>query len=139
MLENYISLLSKQSTKNIDLNIISQIYDLTNITYKAELLDKLYILKKEYELLKTDYNKLDYYNNTGDLILLYYDLRNNNTNYNKEKKFLKTLNNKNFLDLFLRKSKKFLLFSVFYKKLNNVYKGLNNKTCYIINRELLET
>uniref|UniRef100_A0A6C0H8E8 Uncharacterized protein n=1 Tax=viral metagenome TaxID=1070528 RepID=A0A6C0H8E8_9ZZZZ len=72
--------------ENIDLDNTTQTYDLNKITYKAELLDKLYILKKEYELLKTDYNKLDYYNNTGDLILLYYDIRNNTTNYNKEKK-----------------------------------------------------
>ena len=66
---------------NINLN------NLDDIKNKAELLDILDELNIKYNNINSNYNEIDYYNNIGDLIMNYYELKNNNNNIElKEKK-----------------------------------------------------
>jgi hypothetical protein len=59
-------------------------FSFDDITKRAGLLDKLYSLKERHENIVNNYNEMDYYDNTGDLILNYYDLRDNKETETKE-------------------------------------------------------
>ena len=79
--------------------------NLENIIEKAELLDRLDDLNNKYNLIKSNYNEIEYYNNIGDLIMNYYEIKNNNNDDIKEKKdileylsYTNTNANKNNID-----------------------------------------
>jgi hypothetical protein len=78
------------------LNERSEFFSSEEIKHMTELLDKKNNL--EYEYNNNIYNEMDYYDNVGDLIIDYYELRENNNDKPKEtKNILEYLcSNKNF-------------------------------------------
>lgn len=67
-------------------------FTLDDIKYRASLLDKKDILDKKYNDINSNYDEMDYYDNAGDLILDYYNMRDTHETTNKE-----TINILNFL------------------------------------------
>jgi hypothetical protein len=77
--------------KNIDfeISIIDKRRDnftIEDIKHRAILLDKKDNLELRYKTIINNYNEMDYYDNTGDLILDYYEMRDTKENNNVEKK-----------------------------------------------------
>jgi predicted RNA-binding Zn-ribbon protein involved in translation (DUF1610 family) len=72
--------------------------DITNTTdmnKRAELLDMKDKLETEYNLIVSNYEEMDYYDNAGDLITDYYELRDKSSDETKEKKnIMEFLSNK---------------------------------------------
>ena len=67
---------------NINLNKKVSLIDIKN---KAELIIKKENLEYEYNKLHNNYDEMDYYDIAGDLIIEYYNMRDNKTNDIKEK------------------------------------------------------
>jgi len=67
----------------------------TDINKRAELLDMKDKLETEYKLIVSNYEEMDYYDNAGDLITDYYELRDKSSDETKEKKnIMEFLSNK---------------------------------------------
>lgn len=86
-----------------ELNILNNnLHNFTNedITKKANLLDKKTLLENQLKTINLNYDEMEYYDNTGDIILEYYELRDNNDNTKETKNILDFLSNKkeNFND-----------------------------------------
>ena len=99
----------------IDLNMPN--YDLHLTIQRAEYLDTLKQLNDEYETITSKYNEIDYYDNVGDIIINYYEL--------KDKK-VENIEPKNILDLFSNNiqqkndNNKFLLLEQFCKRIDSI-------------------
>ena len=84
-----------------ELEIINEKRDnftINDINTKATLLDKKEELEKQYKLICSNYNEMDYYDNAGDLITDYYEMRDTKEVINKE--------SKNILDFLCTKKEK---------------------------------
>ena len=119
----------KNKINNINLN------DLNNMKDRALLLDKLDELNIEYNNLNSNYNEINYYNNVGDLIINYYELKNYNNDMKEKRDILDFLSNNtnniynNNNEIF---SKKNILLDKYCKRLTgfNTHNYLNNvKLC----------
>lgn len=76
----------------IDINNMDKAID---INKRAELLDMKDKLETEYKLIVSNYEEMDYYDNAGDLITDYYELRDKSSDETKEKKnIMEFLSNK---------------------------------------------
>ena len=74
---------------------ISNIGKDLDINKRAELLDMKDKLETEYNLIVSNYEEMDYYDNAGDLITDYYELRDKSSEDTKEKKnIMEFLSNK---------------------------------------------
>ncbi len=83
-----------------ELEIITRnktIYTDKELEVKANLLNKLDVLRSEIDSIKVNKNELDYYDKTGEIIFKYYKLRDE-----KKNEFSET---KNIIDYFNRKKK----------------------------------
>ena len=133
---------SKINVVEEEINNINNIIDtinlnnLENIKQKAELLDKLDDLNIKYNNIKSNYNEIDYYNNIGDLIMNYYELKNNKNFEYKEKKdileFLSNNDNDNDNNNKITNelcSTKNILLEKYSKRITGLY--LNNNINYI--------
>lgn len=69
-----------------------------DIRHRATLLDKRDNLEFEYKSINYNYDEMDYYDNAGDLITDYYEMRDNKETQNKE--------TKNILEFLCNKSDK---------------------------------
>lgn len=76
---------------------ITDLYNDLNIKVdnKSEILKKIDILEKEKNIIADNYNEMDYYDRTGDLIIQYYELRDTVCETKKTKNILEFLGNKN--------------------------------------------
>jgi hypothetical protein len=70
-------------------------FTIDDINKKASLLDKKDLLETQLNSIETNYNEMDYYDNAGDLITDYYDIRDSKEPVVKEtKNILDFLSNK---------------------------------------------
>jgi len=100
----------KQNLQNLEenlLNIQNEISELdkvrekfTNIEQKkrAELLDKQDDILSKIGLLKTNYQEMDYYDKTGELLMSYYNLKDNEDEKAESKNILSFLCKKKIVD-----------------------------------------
>jgi len=125
-IENEINLINNK-IENINVN------NLDNMIERAELLDNLDELKYKYDNIKSNYDEIEYYNNVGDIIFNYYEIKNNKNNDLKEKKdileFLSSNENIcNNIDIFSTKN---ILLDKYYKRIYGINKNnFNNYTKY---------
>jgi len=79
----------------IDLNNRKDKFTIDDINKKASLLDKKDLLETQLNSIESNYNEMDYYDNAGDLITDYYDIRDSKEPVVKEtKNILDFLSNK---------------------------------------------
>jgi len=81
------NLLNDINSINLELNSLNERIDTFNmddIKHKANLLDKKENLELKYNIIMSNYDEMDYYDNTGDLILDYYEMRDTKENTLKE-------------------------------------------------------
>ena len=76
--------------KNIEQELasinINQIFTVNDINKKAMLLDKKEELERQYKSITNNYDEMDYYDNAGDLITDYYEIRDSTEVVVKETK-----------------------------------------------------
>jgi predicted RNA-binding Zn-ribbon protein involved in translation (DUF1610 family) len=130
---NIINTEKKQILESIDeinnkLNKIQeQIITPENINIKNELLDKKEFLLNKYQIISINYDKMDYYDNTGDLIFNYYTMKDQEENNNKERKniidFLCTKNDK----IKSIENSKEKIYEKYYKRINGTLLNQENK------------
>ena len=86
-------LLLLRTTKNLDLEFITNISDyqtqltLSGILSKAELKEEITLIKKEIDKIESNQEEVDYFYDTIDYIIPYYDIIENKVE--KEKKTVK--------------------------------------------------
>ena len=68
------------------LNERKEKFTIEDISMKASLLDKKEVLESQYKSIVCNYDEMDYYDNAGDLITDYYELRDSNDVQVKESK-----------------------------------------------------
>ena len=81
------NLLNEINSINLELNSLNERIDTFNmddIKHKANLLDKKENIELKYNIILSNYDEMDYYDNTGDLILDYYEMRDTKENTLKE-------------------------------------------------------
>jgi hypothetical protein len=81
------NLLNEINSINLELNSLNERIDTFNmddIKHKANLLDKKENMELKYNIIISNYDEMDYYDNTGDLILDYYEMRDTKENILKE-------------------------------------------------------
>jgi hypothetical protein len=81
------NLLNEMNNINVELETLNERIDTFNmddIKHKSNLLDKKENIKLKYNIIIYNYDEMDYYDNTGDLILDYYEMRDNKENILKE-------------------------------------------------------
>lgn len=81
------NLLNEINSINLELNSLNDRIDTFNmddIKHKSNLLDKKENIELQYNKIISNYDEMDYYDNTGDLILDYYEMRDTKENTLKE-------------------------------------------------------
>ena len=85
----------KQAIRDKINQIENDIINMTDMNKRAELLDIKDKLETEYNLILSNYEEMDYYDNAGDLITDYYELRDKSSEDTKEKRnIIEFLSNK---------------------------------------------
>jgi hypothetical protein len=85
----------KQAIRDKINQIENDIIKMTDMNKRAELLDIKDKLETEYNLILSNYEEMDYYDNAGDLITDYYELRDKSSEDTKEKRnIIEFLSNK---------------------------------------------
>jgi len=118
-------LLGKINKINDEIKLL-KINEQVNIKEIVILLNSIRNMKDELTILESDYNELDYYDITGDLLMNYYELKNNKENDHKEKiNILDFFSNEKNNNNKLQDNTKTILLDKFSKRIDN-YKLINN-------------
>ena len=89
----------------------------------TQLLNKKDELDAQYNIINLNYNEMDYYDNAGDLILNYYDIRYNNdiqTKNKESKNILEFLSNTKPNINEFKNNNKTLLFEKYFQRVNGI-------------------
>ena len=108
---------------NQEINDIDK--DSSNFNYesskkRADLLNKKSDLEIEKKNLDDSFNEMDYYDKTGDLIIQYYELRDNTENIKESKNILEFLGKKNIEKILVKDTNKAELFNKYWQRVEGI-------------------
>ena len=107
-----------QEIDDIDKN--SSNFNYESSVKRADLLNKKNDLEIEKKNLDDSFNEMDYYDKTGDLIIQYYELRDNTENIKESKNILEFLGKKNIEKILVKDTNKAELFNKYWQRVEGI-------------------
>uniref|UniRef100_A0A6C0D7T6 Uncharacterized protein n=1 Tax=viral metagenome TaxID=1070528 RepID=A0A6C0D7T6_9ZZZZ len=102
-------------------------FTIDDLNIRAKLLNQKDELETMQKNVNNNFNEMDYYDKTGDLIMQYYELRDNDTNIKESKNILEYLGKKK-ADISIKDVNRSELFNKYWKRIEGVRLNLDDGT-----------